>query len=86
VDFEGHLADAQVKATLETLKGCAEKLKILGCYPQGRVLDGRTLTATTLSASEKAAMNESVTCPTSSNSDTESAESHTSDVASEATG
>ncbi len=86
VDFEGHLADAQVKATLDALKGCAKKLKILGCYPQGRVLDGRSLTATTYSAGEDSSGNRMESCQQSSDSDRESAKSQTSDVASEATG
>lgn len=86
VDFEGHLADPPVKATLETLKGCAEKLKILGCYPQGLVLNGQPLTATAPEKSDDSPGNLAKVSPLSPGSDGETAEYLTSEVASEATG
>lgn len=43
VDFEGHLSDPAVSKALDDLKNCVDKLKILGCYPQGEVLSGRSL-------------------------------------------
>ncbi|MBM3302832.1 MAG: ACT domain-containing protein, partial [Deltaproteobacteria bacterium] len=38
VDFEGHLEDERVKSALEALKPCVNKLKILGSYPAGRLV------------------------------------------------
>lgn len=86
VDFEGHLADAQVKAALDALKECVEKLKILGCYPQGQVLDGRTLSATTLPAGEDSPENQTGDCTRGNCSGGKTSGSLPIDVASEAAG
>lgn len=40
-DFEGHLSDRQVRAALESLSARVEKLKILGSYPIGELVDRR---------------------------------------------
>lgn len=41
-DFEGHLSDRPVQAALESLAVRVEKLKILGSYPIGEVIDRRS--------------------------------------------
>ena len=86
VDFEGHVADAPVKAALDTLKKCVEKLRILGCYPQGQVLDGRSLPAPGLTEGEDTPDDLGGACPGNNCSNGKTEEPHSSDVASGAAG
>ncbi|MBI5571619.1 MAG: prephenate dehydratase [Desulfomonile tiedjei] len=41
-DFEGHLADTRIEEALDALRASAKKLKILGSYPMGELIDRRS--------------------------------------------
>jgi chorismate mutase/prephenate dehydratase len=42
VDFEGHLEDEKVNRALHALRTCVNRLKILGSYPAGQLLQERS--------------------------------------------